>query len=89
MIWDHIISSIWDNIFNLLYFEINEFGTLGSTVLLGKRSERDEHESRTERLREYIEKNKEKLREFEQQKVELKAEVENADKARDNNCTIV
>ena len=45
----------------------------------GKCSERDEHESRTDRLREYIETNKEKLKTYETQKVELEAEVKNAD----------
>ena len=48
-------------------------------LLKGKRSERDEHESRTDRLREYIETNKEKLKTYERQKVELESEVKNAD----------
>ena len=48
-------------------------------ALKGKRSERDEHDSRTERLKEYIETNKEKLKTFEKQKHELESEVKNAD----------
>lgn len=48
-------------------------------ALKGKRSERDEHESRTDRLREYIETNKEKLKTYEKQKIELESEVKNAD----------
>lgn len=44
-----------------------------------KELERDDHATRTDRLKEYIEQNKTKLKQYEKQKLELEQEVQNAD----------